>query len=481
MLHAFDTKTLSEYLDDRLSRDLSAKIKAHIEECPLCLERAAGFKLAKRMLGSLEALEVSEGFDFEFNRRLNQAIAEAEKLSILEKAAQQILEGIRTITPPVPALAKAVVSVLLFVAIAIGTPYYFAKSPLSILSLSGNVAIYSSREQKWITASKGMTLSGNDIVRTGRDSQIDIVGNGLFTIRLKGDSELKTLAMLPRFRKGLISYEVAKGEILVDITEKFKGSRFEIYTPQALAKARGTSFAMAISGAGGSDKTWLAVIDGIVEIGSRYPIYAAKEAVLVKAGQKTEVLYSQPPTPPSLLLEEEWNRLKELYQIGRRPQVVLLISATESRVRELLKPCSLYIYDVEPRTISKRLEKAVENISEAIVQKDIGKHLEAIKELELIVEEDPGKPYNAQVLLFIGTYYGYLAEYDKAIQTFERIVDKYPDSQFASLAECAIGIIYNEKLGKKASAREIFESIILNYPDSLEALEARKALESIGS
>jgi TolA-binding protein len=132
---------------------------------------------------------------------------------------------------------------------------------------------------------------------------------------------------------------------------------------------------------------------------------------------------------------------------------------------------------VEPRTISKRLEKAIGNIQEAIAEGNVDKHLEAIKELELIVEEDPGRGYNPQILLFIGTYYGYLSKYDKAVETFEEVAERYPDSQFASLAQCAIGIIYNEKLGKKVNARRIFESIILKYPDSLEEMEAKKVLQ----
>jgi len=476
----FNSKTLTEYLDARYSAGLSNEIKTHIDECHDCLERTAALKLTKKMLVSLEALEVSEGFNFEFNRRLNEVIAEREKPGVLERVTHEVLEGIKTVLlPPVPVLVKVAVSILL-IATVLGTPYYFSKSPVNIMAVSGDTTVYSSRAQKWINASEGITLGKSDIVKTSSNSRIDIGVNGVFTVRLKENTELKTLSMLPRFRKGLASYEVAEGEVLVDIKEAFKGSKFKVYTPQAIANAIGTSFVMNISGGGEKDKTWLAVLDGAVEVESRYPMYVAKK-VVVKAGQKTEVLLGKAPVPPSLLLEQEWEKLKELYQIGRIPRVMLLISATESRVRELLRPCSIYIYDVEPRTISHRLENAVKTISQAITEKSIEKHLDAIHELELMIEENPDREYNPQLLLFIGTYYEYISQNEEAIETFEKLVDEYPDSQFASLAQCAIGVIYNEKLGKKVRAREIFESVISNYPNSLEEFEAKKALGELKS
>ncbi|MBU4377328.1 MAG: FecR domain-containing protein [Candidatus Omnitrophica bacterium] len=483
MRHILNDKILSRYADERLDAALSQKVKGHIEGCSSCLERAAAFKLTKRMLGSLEALEVSPSFDFEFNRRLNDALAKQAELGILERAAERAIESIKAaLTPAVPALVRAAVSIIILIAIASGPFYYLAESPLNITAVSGKVAIYSSRTHVWTEASKGMALSKNDVIKTDASGEMDISVSDKYTVRVKSDTELKALSMLPRFRSGTASYEVAKGEVLVDITEKFKGSRFDVYTPQAVATALGTSFAVDVSGGGKRDKTWLGVAHGAVEVKSRYPLYAAKRAkVIVNAGQKTEIFAGQAPIPPSLLLEQEWKKMEELYQIGRRAQVVLLISATESRVRELLRPCSIYIYDAEPRTISPRLEEAVAIISEAITEKSLEKHLDAIHQLEVLVEEDKEAPYNPQLLLFIGTYYEYVSQYEMAITAFKKIIERYPDSQFASLAECAIGIIYNEKLGEKARALEAFESIISNYPNSLEELEARKALKNLKS
>lgn len=477
MKHISD-KILSAYIDSRLDVDLSEKVKSHIENCRQCLEKALAFKLTKRMLGNLEAIKAPQGFDFEFNRRLEEALAKGAEMGPFERWARQALESMReAFTPAAPVLAGATVSVIVLITAVIGPMYYFAKGPLVITAVSGRTEVYSSRAHKWVDASGGMVLSENDIIKTGASGEIDISVTGKFTIRVKNNTELKALTILPRYRFGNTSYETAKGGILVDITEKFKGSHFEIYTPQAIAAALGTSFAVDVSGKEKSDKTWLAVARGAVGVKSRYPLYAARAAeVIVKAGQKTEIVTDQAPALPSLLLEQEWKKIEELYQIGRKAQVVLLISAAESRVRELLRPCSIYIYDTKPRAISLRLEEAVRIISEAIAEGNVEKHMGAIHELEMLVEEDKKAAYNPQLLLFIGAYYEYISRHEAAIKAFEKITERYPDSQFDSLAECAIGIIYNEKLGEKEKACKVFERVISDYPGSLEEFEARKAL-----
>lgn len=481
MRHILNDKILSLYIDGRLDAKSAGEARSHVSGCPLCRKKAAAFLLAKRMLGRLDALELPEGFDFEFTRRLNEALARRQELSALERLAQGALENIKTaLTPAAPALVKTAVSVLIFITIVAGSLYYFAKSPSEIASISGRVTVYSHRTHQWTEASKGAVLNSSDIVRTAAGSEADILTAGKFIVRIKGDTELKVLSVLPRFRHGNTSCEVARGEVLVDITEKFKGSHFEVYTPQAIVTALGTSFAVEVSGREKQDKTWLAVASGAVEVKGRYPLYAAKgHEVIVKAGQKTEVLTDQAPLPPSLLIENEWKKIEELYQIGRKAQVILLISETETRVRELLTPCAIYIYDIEPRSISDRLEEAASAISEAIEERSIEKHMSAIHQLEMLVDENPEAKYDPQLLLFIGAYYKYAARHELAIAAFERVIARYPDSQFASLAQCAIGIIYDEELGKKSDARKAFEKVISNYPNSLEELEARKALKGL--
>ena len=102
--------------------------------------------------------------------------------------------------------------------------------------------------------------------------------------------------------------------------------------------------------------------------------------------------------------------------------------------------------------------------------------------LEKIVEEHPNPKYDVQFLLYVGAYYEYLAYHNEAIRTFEKILKEYPDSTLASLAQCAIGVIYEEKLGNADKANQIYKSVLTRFPNSLEAIwvEEKLGMKKLG-
>ena len=104
------------------------------------------------------------------------------------------------------------------------------------------------------------------------------------------------------------------------------------------------------------------------------------------------------------------------------------------------------------------------------------KHMESIKEFEAIVNNYPNPKYDVQFLLFIASYYKDLGEYQNAIAIFERIVRNYPHSSLTSIAQCAIGIIYEEKLKDNDRAKAAYLKVLSNYPQSPEAEEATAGL-----
>ena len=112
---------------------------------------------------------------------------------------------------------------------------------------------------------------------------------------------------------------------------------------------------------------------------------------------------------------------------------------------------------------------AYDSGSKSIVN-DKKEHLESIKLLEKIVDEYPNAKYDVQFLLYIGAYYEYISEHEEAIKAFEKVLDKYPDSPLASMAQCAIGIIYKDKLHDPEKARAAFKAVLDRYPNSLEAI-----------
>jgi len=160
--------------------------------------------------------------------------------------------------------------------------------------------------------------------------------------------------------------------------------------------------------------------------------------------------------------------------LGEKRRVALLISTGKNRVRELLRPCPIYISDVKPRTIGESLEETVRIIDEAIQKKDQTLHLNGIRRLEMVLQDHPDLKYEPQLLLFIGAYYNYLGMPDEAIATFKKVSGKYEGSTFAGMALYAIGIIYDEKLKDANLAGQYYNMVLEKYSKSPEAQALRQ-------
>ena len=159
-----------------------------------------------------------------------------------------------------------------------------------------------------------------------------------------------------------------------------------------------------------------------------------------------------------------------------KPQVILLIKNTPDRVEQLLLPCPIYIKDEPPRKLPYDVEEAVIKINDAIKTGDSARHLEGLGILQRMVDKDPHAAYNPQLLLYIASYYEYLSKHDQAIKIFSKVVDRYPESQYASLAQCATGIICEDKLNDRGRGEDAYRVVLERYPDSLEALWIEKKL-----
>ncbi|MFA4843122.1 MAG: tetratricopeptide repeat protein, partial [Candidatus Omnitrophota bacterium] len=160
-------------------------------------------------------------------------------------------------------------------------------------------------------------------------------------------------------------------------------------------------------------------------------------------------------------------------------QVALLISTGPTRTRELLSATPLYISSKRSSILAEKFEPVANEINRAIRERSRERHIDGIRKLEEIVNKYPNPAYDVQFLLFIGAYYKYLGEYEMAIATFERVVNDYPNSSLASIAQCAIGIIYEEKLKDLERAKTAYQKVLSNYPQSPEVEEASAGLSRI--
>ena len=468
-------RRLSEYADNRISQAERGKIESHLKSCGKCGNALLSIKNANLAIGSLVKEELSKSFDLEFNRRLLDRVMLKEKKSfsrIFNEFAVRLRDAL--IPNPMPILVR-IVALALVVFSAYGIlNYYLVQSPVLTFA-KGSVSVYNQKEKRWLEGSKGYRLAKGDIVNVAGGSFADIDSAGKYKIRVKDNSVMRIAKLAPRYVRGRAVYNVDKGRVLVWVEKGFKGSKFIIKTPEATVTAVGTMFMVDVP-AQQNNMTKLAVLEGSLRVES---IFKPKEAdvsrrVMVMGGEATEVYKEKVPMTPRELLDKEWAELVEFYQIGQKTQVALLISDGKNRTRQLLRPCAVYISDVEPRTVSESLEETIKLIDQAIKTKDVSRHLEGIKRLEDVLTKYPNPNYEPQLLLFIGAYYNYLNMPQEAIKRFAEVEDKYPDSTFASIAIYAIGIIHEEKLGDKSEAERYYDLVLKKYPGSPEAREIRR-------
>ena len=415
------------------------------------------------VMASLKPIEPSAGFEFEFGRRLRDAALTVREEPALIRAAKLLLENIRyNVLPETPALVRVAASFAFVFSIGL---YIYGIQPMQPTLISNG---------KVITAA----IPAGYTVTTGAGEYIDIVLKDRYAVRLKSNGRLKIASLTPRLWHGTADFKLAEGNVLVSVEKGFKGFKFVIDTGAGRATALGTKFSVAVAD-GKTYRTSVAVAEGKVRVTGGYRpdrMRIAKNTVVVGAGQKTVMSIGQAPLPPERLMQEEWTKLEELYQIGKKPQVVLLLKNTPDRVMQLLKPCPLYVSDEKPRDIPMVFDDAVRKIEEALKTGDSSKHMEAIRLLEDVVNKHPNPKYCPQLLLYIGSYYRYIGDYSSAIRSFERVVKQYSDSRFASLAQAAIGVIYEENISDTNKARETFRKVLKHYPNTLEAILAEEKL-----
>jgi hypothetical protein len=411
----------------------------------------------KRLLANPPAVKLSEGKRREFIARLYKVSEERKS----------VIELIRAVN----LRPMAEVAVMLLVTV-LSAHYLLVPNYPVISDVKGTVKVYRAASNEWsFVEGKNIRLYMEDALKTFGDGEANIVSAGAYHIRVKADTEIKLASAPARLFRGDIRYELAKGRAFSHYSKnRTIGKELKIDTSQAEATCLGTDFMVDVSPL--LNKTWVGVLDGLVKVEGKGLEGERLTSVLVKPGQKTVVFKDMAPAKPTRLMETELLEMEELYQIGTRPQVALLISTGPTRTRELLSVTPLYISAEKAGTLPNSIRRAADQFSQAIKEGSKERHLESIKEFEDLVNKHPNPKYDVQFLLFLGAYYEYLDEHIKAIETFQRVIARYPNSSLASIAQCAIGIIYEEKLNEPELAKAAYRAVIAQYPRSAEVEEA---------
>jgi len=417
------------------------------------------------------------------NEQLKRLLSGLQKAVVSKKARQKFTDelysmnerspekksvpyGIRIpgIILPVPRLALALSGIcMIFI---ISTAAFIGNLPV-LENITGTVKVQGIFGSGLVLAKNNQRLWPMSVIKTYDDGKADITSGKKYSMRLRPESEI-VLAHLPMPFQGKINYQLNKGNVLAYYAGKKQGHKGEfcIETDDLSATAVGTDFMVkSISPVSGS---WVGVLDGVVRVAAARKSNLASAPILVQSREETWAKPGMPPAFPRRMSEDDWLDMSELYAVGIKPQVALLISSGPTRTSELLNLTPLYITDEKDGSLPPALREAAEALNKAAKDDTPSLHQEAIKKVRDIVDKSKDKRYTIHFLLFIGAYQYQLELYQEAINTFLEAAQKYPDSRLASIAWCAIGKIRAEKLGDQQGAWNAYKVILDKYPISPE-------------
>nr|WP_294896595.1 tetratricopeptide repeat protein [uncultured Pedobacter sp.] len=103
----------------------------------------------------------------------------------------------------------------------------------------------------------------------------------------------------------------------------------------------------------------------------------------------------------------------------------------------------------------------------------------AIKTLDSLTQLYPQSTLFDDVLMLKGNIYIKEHQYQKAIENFNEILSKYPNSIWADDALFKLAVLEEDDLKDLASAKKHYEQLINQYPGSLYLIEARKRFRNL--
>ncbi|MFN7170261.1 MAG: anti-sigma factor family protein, partial [Candidatus Omnitrophota bacterium] len=105
----FDKLLLSRFWDGGVSAEEIGIVSKHLESCTECQQEVGRIKLLTLALNKLPEVEISDDYDFKFQKRLQEHLEKEKGLSVLKVFAERVkagLEDLIRIFTPQPALVK---------------------------------------------------------------------------------------------------------------------------------------------------------------------------------------------------------------------------------------------------------------------------------------------------------------------------------------------------------------------------------------
>lgn len=103
----------------------------------------------------------------------------------------------------------------------------------------------------------------------------------------------------------------------------------------------------------------------------------------------------------------------------------------------------------------------------------------ARSELQQFLDAYPNDDHDAEAAYYLGDIYAREHAFDKAVQLFNVVLDRYPGSRLSAAAQLrkALALVAS---GKRAAGVREFQNLIEHHPGSQEAKQAREELNVLG-
>ena len=129
---------------------------------------------------------------------------------------------------------------------------------------------------------------------------------------------------------------------------------------------------------------------------------------------------------------------------------------------------------ISDNSLEDSTQTALKKFSAADLKELQGKDEQAISLLEAILLEHKGEAIEDEALLKLGGIQEKLGYYEKAIVTYNRLIEFYGEDILADDAHYRIAKLYDTKLSEPVKAKREYETLIFNFEDSIYFVEARK-------
>ncbi len=134
---------------------------------------------------------------------------------------------------------------------------------------------------------------------------------------------------------------------------------------------------------------------------------------------------------------------------------------------------------IEDNSVEDSLRIALQDYAKADFQLYQKKNDEALQSFLIILQKHKGKSIEESTLFKVGKIYEEKNDYAKAIQFFQSILEQHKDGIYKDEALFFSAEIYRKHLLDNEKAKQLYEKIVLEHPDSLYFTESRKQYRTL--